>query len=83
MHVTLVYFEVFEITKACIGKKKLNNLLDNYGLRNMIITYVKDGGSNLNTMTSVLKFVMKCEILVLEETEFQGTCFGCVFSKGY
>jgi hypothetical protein len=51
--------------------------------RNKIITYVKNEGLNLNTMTCVPKFIMKCEILVLEETKFQGTCFGCIFSKGY
>ncbi len=39
-------------------------------------------GLNLNTMTSVFKFVMKCEALGLEES-FQGTCFGHVFSKAY
>jgi hypothetical protein len=64
-------------------QKEINNLLDNYGFKNKIITYVKNEGSNLNTMTHVLKFVMKCEILVLEETEFQATYFGRVFSKGY
>jgi hypothetical protein len=50
-------------------------------LRNKIITYVKNEGSNWNTMTSVQKFVMKCEILFLEETKFQGIIFGRVFPK--
>jgi len=60
-------FEDFEtITQALT--KKLIDLLDEYDLRNNIITYVKPEGSNLNTMTSALKFVVKCETLGLEES---------------
>jgi hypothetical protein len=44
------------------------DLLDAYGLRNNIIIYVKDEGSNLNTLTNALKFVVKCETLGLEES---------------
>jgi hypothetical protein len=58
----------------------LTKLLDQYGLRNKIIAYVKDEGSNLNTMTIILKFVVKCEVFGLNES-FQGVCFGHVFSK--
>jgi hypothetical protein len=54
--------------------RKLIELLDAYGLRNKIITYVKDEGSNLNTLTNALKFVVKYETLGLEES-FQGICF--------
>ncbi len=46
-----------------------NNLtifFDQYGLRNKIIAYVKDEGSNLNTMTIALKSIVKCEVLGLE-----------------
>jgi hypothetical protein len=46
----------------------LTNLLDEYGLRNKIITYVKNEGSNLTTMVSFAKFVVKCEALGLEES---------------
>jgi hypothetical protein len=46
----------------------LTTLLDEYGLRNKIITYVKNERSNLSTMTSVTKFVVKCEALGLEES---------------
>jgi hypothetical protein len=62
--------------------RNIIDLLDAYGLRNKIITYVKDEGSNLNTLTNALKFVVKCEALGLEEN-FQGTYFGHVFSKAY
>jgi hypothetical protein len=48
------------------------------GLRNKIIVYVEDEGSNFNIMTMVLKFAVKCEILGLNES-FQGVFFGHVF----
>jgi hypothetical protein len=54
------------------------DLLDAYGLRNKIIIYVKDEGSNLNTLTNALKFVVKCETLSLEEN-FWESSFGHVF----
>jgi hypothetical protein len=54
--------------------------LNKYGLRKKIIVYVKDEGSNLNAMIIALKVVVNCESLGLEEN-FQGTCFGHVFSK--
>jgi hypothetical protein len=41
---------------------------------------MKDEGSNLNTLTSALKFIIKCETLSLEDS-FQGTSYGHVFSK--
>jgi hypothetical protein len=54
-------------------------LLDAYGLRNKImIAYVKDEGSNVNTLINALKSVVKCETLGLENN-FQKTCFGHVF----
>jgi hypothetical protein len=58
----------------------LNNLLDEYDFKNKIIAYVKNEGSNLNTMVSVFKVVVKCEVLGLKEN-FQGTCLEHVFSK--
>jgi hypothetical protein len=47
--------------------KILLNFLNAYGLKNKIIAYVKDEGSNLNTLTNALKFVVKCETLGVEE----------------
>jgi hypothetical protein len=49
-------------------------------LKNKIIAYVKDEGSNLNTMTIALQFFVKYEVLGLDEN-FQGACFGHAFSK--
>jgi hypothetical protein len=60
-------FEDFEATTQALAKN-LIDLLDEYSLRNNFITYVKHGGSNLNTMISALKFVVKCETLGMEES---------------
>jgi len=60
----LITSGLFETTKT-IGQALVNNLtklFDQYGLRNKSIAYVKNEGSNLNTMTIALKFVMKCEV---------------------
>jgi hypothetical protein len=59
-------FEVVETTRQVLARN-LIEFLDAYGLRNKIITYVKDEGSNLNTLTNALNFIVKCEILRLEE----------------
>ncbi len=61
-HVTLGLFEVIDITKQALARN-LIDLLDIYGLKNKIITYVKDEGSTLNTLTITLKFIVKCEAL--------------------
>jgi hypothetical protein len=55
-------------------------LLHEYGLRKKIVTCVKDERSNLNGMKITLKFVIRCEILGLDEN-FQNTCFVHAFSK--
>jgi hypothetical protein len=66
-HVTFGLFETTKITGQALVKN-LIELLDAYGLRNKIIAYVKDEGSNLNTLTNALKFVIKCETLGLKES---------------
>jgi len=45
--------------------RSLIELLDKYGLRKKIITYVKDEGSSLNAMTIVLKAIINCESFCL------------------
>jgi len=58
----------------------LIKLLDQYGLRNKIITYVKNEGFNFNITIIALKFVVKCEVFHLDEI-LQGICFDHFFSK--
>ncbi len=41
--------------------------MDNYDLGEKIIVYVKDEGSNLNTMTIAIKSVVRCDMLGWEE----------------
>jgi subtilase family serine protease len=60
--------------------KTLTKLLDSYALGRKIIVYVKDEGSNLNIMITMLKSIISCDMLGLEES-FQGICFGHAFSK--
>jgi hypothetical protein len=79
--VTIGLFEAIKITKQSLVNN-LTKLFDQYGLENKIIAYVKDEGSNLNTMTIASKSVVKCEVLGLDES-FQGVCFGHTFSKAY
>jgi hypothetical protein len=49
-------------------------------LRKKVIAYVKDEGSNLTIMTITLKWIVKCEVLGLNES-FQGICFAYSFFK--
>jgi hypothetical protein len=77
-HVTIGLFEATKTNGQALVNN-LTNLFDQYGLRNKTIAYVKNEGSNLNTMIIVLKCVVKCEVFGLGES-FQGTCFGHVFS---
>ncbi len=59
---------------------KLIELFYQYGLRKKPIAYVKDKWSNLNIMTTTLKYIMKFEILSLDES-FQGTCLDQFFVR--
>jgi len=77
--VTIGLFEAIETIGRALARN-LRKLLDYYGLSKKIIVYVKDEGENLNSMTTILKFVVNCEGLGLEES-FNGTCFGHAFSK--
>jgi hypothetical protein len=61
---------LFKVAKI-IGQPlpiNLIDILDAYGLKNKIISYEKDKGSNLNTLTSALKSIVKCQTLGLEES---------------
>jgi len=77
--VTIGIFEAIETTWQALVVN-LNNLLDSFGLRKKIITFVKNEGVNLNAMTLALRSIVSCHILRLEES-FNGSCFKHVFSK--
>jgi len=63
---TIDFFEAIKTTRQALSNN-LTKLFDQYGLRNKIIIYVKDEGSNLNIMTTASKFVVKCVVLGLDE----------------
>jgi hypothetical protein len=64
--VTFNLFEAIETIGQALARN-LNELLNSYGSSKKIITYVKDEGANVNSMTISFKFVINCDILRLEE----------------
>jgi hypothetical protein len=58
-------FEATKITRQTLPNN-LTKSIDQHGQKSKIIAYVKDVGTNLNTMTIVLKFVIKCEVFNLD-----------------
>jgi hypothetical protein len=77
--VTIGLFETIETTRQALAIN-LNNLLDFFGLRKKIITFIKDERVNLNAMTSALKSIVSCDILGLKES-FNGSCFRHFFPR--
>ncbi len=55
-------------------------MLDSFGLFDKVITYVKDKGCNLNTLTNALTSVVSCSPLQLA-CPCVGSCFGHAMSK--
>ncbi len=78
-HVTIGLFKIIKTTRQAFAKN-LIEFFDEYGFGDKIIAYLKDEGSNLNTLANALKFVVKCETLGSEKN-FQGAYFGHAFSK--
>jgi hypothetical protein len=64
--VIISLFEAIKTIRQALAKI-LIELLNKYGLREKIIVYVKDEGSNLNAMIGALKFVVNFEPFELEE----------------
>jgi hypothetical protein len=76
-HITFGFFEATNTNGQALAIN-LTELLNIYGLKRKIV--VEDEGSNLNIMIAILKSIISCDVLGLEES-FQGTCFGHVFLK--
>ncbi len=55
-------------------------MLDSFRLLDKVITYVKDEGSNLNTLTFALTFIVSC-FAFQQACPFVGSCFGHAMSK--
>jgi hypothetical protein len=58
----------------------VKDLLSSYSLCDKLITYVKDEGDNLSTLTWAISSVVSCAVLGLT-TPWQGSCFGHAFNK--
>ncbi len=79
VHITMGILEVQNIVgEAMVAQVKV--LLNSFGLLNKVITYVKDEGFNLATLTFVSAFVVFCFPLQLP-CPFVGFCFGPTMSK--
>jgi hypothetical protein len=59
---------------------QVNEMLVVYGLNAKILTYVKDEGNNLSTMTNALTFVVSCKLLRLT-MPFIGSSWGHAMFK--
>jgi hypothetical protein len=66
-YVTIGLFETKEIIRQALVQS-LKKLFNIYNLKEKIISYVKDEGSNLNAMINALKSIVSCEFLSLEES---------------
>ncbi len=78
-HVMIGLFEADDIIGARLAKQ-LKVLLEKLGLTSKVLCYVKNKGTNLETMTIALKSTISCEALNLP-IRFVGTCFGHALSK--
>jgi hypothetical protein len=77
-HITIGLFKAFDTFGPALTKY-LTKLLNKYDLK-FFFAYVKDEGSNLNSMTTTLKLVVSCDILGLADN-LQGSYFGHAFFK--
>ncbi len=81
---THVIVGVFEMQNT-IGATMANQvkiILDSFGSFNKVIGYVKNEGSNLNTLTIALKFLVHYFPFQLPFT-FIGSCFAHAMSKAF
>ncbi len=71
-HITIGLFEAL-----CKHWQEICNTF--YNNIKISFAYVKDERSNLDTMTTILKLIVKMGVV----ESFQGTCFGHAFSNTY
>ncbi len=78
-HVTIGLFEANDTTGQRLAKQ-LKAMFKKFGLTSKVLCYVKDGGTNLASMTIALKSIISCEALSLL-VPFDGACFGHAMNK--
>lgn len=79
MHVTTWLFELHETSEQSMAIQ-LQSLLEKYGLLHQVIAFVKDEGSNLTIMATILQSIVDCGPLKLLRV-YDATCFGHLMSK--
>jgi hypothetical protein len=77
-HVTMGLFETTN-TSGVVMAAHVKELLSSYNLLDKLITYMKDKGDNLSTLTRALSFVVGCVPLKLVAC-WQRSCFGHAFN---
>ncbi len=78
-HVTIKLFKMLNIYGIILAKI-VKPSLKKFQMTKRIIFYVKNEGSNLGTLESVLIFVVNHEFLDLSKP-YVGTCFGHLMSN--
>jgi hypothetical protein len=78
-HVIVGIFEVHE-TSGVAMTIQFKDLLAQYNLLDKVITYFKNKGVNLNTLTIVLTNIISCFLLLLPQP-YIASCYGHAMSK--
>ncbi len=73
-------FEATKVTSQALAIN-LTKLLYEYWLRKKCFVYVKDKGSNLNVLTTTLKFAVSCQCLPLDLKNFKALVLAMIFVK--
>jgi hypothetical protein len=78
LHVTIRLFESQETLKQELARS-LVKLMDQYGLKNKKIAYVKNERENLNSIIVALKSIMSCEVVSVWRKIFKAFLLGMHF----
>jgi hypothetical protein len=70
-HVTIGLFEANDTTSVGLTKQ-LKAFLETFGLKSKVLCYVKNEGTNWETMITTLKSTISCEVLNL--SRFYSIC---------
>jgi hypothetical protein len=78
-HISIGLFEAHDTFGATLIKQ-MKILLVEFNLKNKVIMYVKDEGTNLNFLTTTFISIVPCKLLQLPQP-FVNICFGQIVSK--
>lgn len=66
-------------TTGVVIAEMLRSEMTNHSQEKKVLSVVKDGGANLSTCTKVIRDIVKCEALAVENC-FDSTCFSHIMS---